>query len=294
MGSPGALVYVARAHHAIGNVKAAERLYRQAIQSGATSMAGDSPYEELARIREEAGDLDEAEQLYRAGAEKSATFLLPFLRESVPSDVRKRLVENLRHAAEGTALLNMALMQERVGDQSEAGRLYRLAGDRGLRRLITARDDAGDASEAERLALHAAAKGDPVPLRKLAERRRKNGDTPAEKHLYQLAADAGDTRSQRELGRLLRASGDNEGAKKALQLAVNAGDRQARRTLAELYERTGDTYLAEDLARQAANEGDALPLNGLARKRGRQDSRWQQLLRYGIEPDGSDSVPWTP
>ncbi|MGW4882228.1 tetratricopeptide repeat protein [Streptomyces sp. NPDC004262] len=292
MGFPGALSHVARAHRSAGNVEAAERLYRQAIQCGATSMIGNSPYEELARIREEAGDLQEAEQLYRAGAEKSTSFLV--LREGTPSAVRKRFAEHQRHAAEGTALLNLALMHERVGNQSEAERLYRLAGDRGLRRLITARDDAGDSSEAERLALQAATKGDPVPLRKLAERRRKNGDRPAEKRLYQLAADAGDTWSQRELGRLLRASGDSEGAKKALQLAVNAGDLHARGTLAELYEETGDTHLAEDLARQAVNEGDARPLTGLARTKGRQDPSWQQLFRYGMEPDGTAADPWTP
>ncbi|MER6358033.1 transcriptional regulator [Streptomyces sp. NPDC001634] len=294
MGSSGALSRVARAHRLAGNVKAAEQLYRQAIQSGATSMVGDSPYEELARIREEAGDLQEAEQLYRIGAEKSATFLLPYLRGNIPSATRKRIAESMRHAAEGTALLNMALMRERLGDEPEAERLHRLAGDRALRRLITARDEAGDTSEAERLALQAAAKGDPAPLRKLAERRRKNGDIAAEKRLYHLAAEAGDKRSQRELGRLLRDSGDNEGAKKALKLAVNAGDREARHTLAQLYESNGDTHLAEDLARQATNEGDARILSRLARRRSRNDPRWQQLLRYGIEPDGSVSAPWTP
>lgn len=294
MGFPGALSHVARAHRSAGSVKAAERLYRQAIQSGATGVAWDSPYEELARIREEAGDLQEAEQLYRTGAEKSATFLLPYLREGISSGVRKRLAEDLRHAAEGTALLNIALMQERIGDASEAERFHRLAGDRALKRLITARDDAGETNEAERLALQAAAEGDPAPLRKLAERRRKNGDSAAEKRLYQLAADAGDTRSQRELGRLLRDFGDNEGAKQALQLAVNAGDREARRALAELYETTGDMHLAEDLARQAANESDARILTRLARTRSRKDPRWQQLLRYGIEPDGTTSAPWTP
>ncbi|MEV7384125.1 tetratricopeptide repeat protein [Streptomyces lydicus] len=294
MGFPGALSSVARAHRSAGNVEAAERLYRQVIQSGATGMAKDGPYEELARIREEAGDVQEAEQLYRTGAERAATHILHFLREGTPSSVRKRIAENLRHSAEGTALLNMAVMRERIGDESEAERLYGLVGDRALPQLIMARDDAGDWSEAERLALQAAAKGDPAPLRKLAERRRKNGDMAAEKHFYQLAADAGDTRSQRELGRLLRDSGDNGGAKKALQLAVNAGDRQARHTLARFYETTGDTHLAEDLARQAANEGDARVLTGLAQRRGRSSPGWQQLFRYGVEPDGSTSTPWKP
>ncbi|MGJ5748584.1 hypothetical protein FB563_6104 [Streptomyces puniciscabiei] len=294
MGSSGALSRVARAHRLAGNVKAAEQLYRQAIQSDATVLAGSRPYEELARIREEAGDLQEAEQLYRTGAERSVTHILRLLRDGTPSSVRKRLAEDLRHAAEGTALLNMALMRERMGDESEAERLHRLAGDRGLRQLITARDDAGEWSEAEQLALRAAAKGDPVPLRKLAERRRKNGDMAAEKRLYQLAADAGDTRSQRELGRLLHDSGDDAGAKRALKLAVNAGDRQARHSLAQLYETTGDTHLVEDLARHAANEGDARLLTNLARRRGRSAPGWQQLLRYGMEPDGSTSAPWTP
>ncbi|MFH8701953.1 tetratricopeptide repeat protein [Streptomyces chartreusis] len=293
LGSPGVLSRVAGVHRSVGNIKTAERLYRQAIESGAAGRADDGPYEELAKIREEAGDLEEAEHLYRVGAEKSVTSLLPFLREGIPSGVRTRIVENLRLSAEGTALLNMALMRERIGDGPAAERLHRLAGDRALAQLIMARDDAGDTDEAERLAVQSAAKGSPAPLRGLAKRRGKSGDTAAEKRLYQLAADAGDTRSQRELGRLLHDSGDNEGAKKALQFAVNAGDREARHILAHLYETTGDMHLAEDLARQAANEGDARLLARLARTRGRNDPRWQQLLRYGIEPDGTASAPWT-
>ncbi|MEV0901369.1 hypothetical protein [Actinoplanes sp. NPDC049802] len=94
--------------------------------------------------------------------------------------------------------------------------LYRQAADRGdpgaLRQLALLRDQAGDTTAAEALAVQAADRGDPGALRQLAQLREQTGDTASAEGLYRQAADRGDTDALRQLAQLREQTGDTTGA----------------------------------------------------------------------------------
>ncbi|MBB2741679.1 UNVERIFIED_ORG: hypothetical protein FHR35_001499 [Microbispora rosea subsp. rosea] len=77
------------------------------------------------------------------------------------------------------------------------------------------------------------------------------------------------------------------------QAVADAGDTSVLRELAQMREQTGDHEGAERLAR-AADAGCATALYDLAVRRVREGKggRWADLVRFGLEADGSAAKPW--
>ncbi|MFC4062903.1 hypothetical protein ACFOWE_31830 [Planomonospora corallina] len=248
-----------------GNLLKAEELYRLLAKMG-----DPSALQNLARMRERAGDLREAEELYRTAV----------------------------GMGDPSALQGLAWMRERAGDLREAEHLAQAAAAAGdttaLRHLAERREWAGDLREAEHLAQAAAAAGDTTALRHMAERRERIGDAEGAERLAQAAAAAGDPSALQDLSGIREQAGDHQDAERLAYAAADAGNTSAFHNLIEQREQAGDRQGAERLAYAAADAGDASALWNLARLRMQTiaDERWKDLLRFGLEADGTISDPW--
>jgi TPR repeat protein len=88
------------------------------------------------------------------------------------------------------------------------------------------------------------------------------------------------------------------------QRAADAGNATAMAVLAELQERAGDLHKAVTLCLRALDAGASSAQFDLARMWGRDGQggakgaadalRRSDVLRYGLQPDGTPSPPWHP
>ncbi|WP_434434149.1 tetratricopeptide repeat protein [Streptomyces noursei] len=242
----------------------------------------------LAVMREQAGDHTGAEALAHQATNAGDTWALGRLaemREAAGDHTgAEALYRQAANAGDTDALLDLAEMREKAGDSKGAEALTRQAADTGntsaLSQLAEMREKAGDHEGAEALAHQAANAGDTYALLDLAETREKAGDSKGAEALYRQAADTGDTDALLDLAGMREAAGDREGAEALTRQAADTGNTSALHRLAEMREEIGDHTGAEALYRQAANAGKVSF---------RSTERWP----YGLDPDGTPTLPWS-
>ncbi|MFE1959020.1 helix-turn-helix domain-containing protein [Streptomyces sp. NPDC059479] len=324
-----ALVRLAEQCDKAEDPEGAEALYQQAADAGNIDAVL-----RLAGRREEAGDLEGAELLYRRAADAGGTLALlrlAELREEIGDRTgAEQFAQQAADAGDTDALFRLARDREGAGDHEEAEFPYRRAADAGdpdaLLWFAGRREKDGDLEGAETLYRQAADAGGSLALFRLAEQRERNGDRGGAEILYQQsarvggtlallrlamereeagdhdeaerfarqAADTGNTEVLARLVELREKAGDLEGAKILYRYAADADNTKVLASLAGVRESAGDRAGAEELARRAVDAGDASCLSwliGLRKKAGTDDDG---LWQYGLEPDGTPSVPWTP
>lgn len=270
-GQLSSLAALAEMHQMMGDAAEAERLALEAARAGYPSLR-----RRLALEREKIRDTAEAERLHQAGV----------------------------NAGNPGALADLTLLREEAGQREEAERLAHQAAKAGqpapLVHLAFMREAAGETQEAERLFLAADAAGSIIALSQLARLRVKAGDQESAEQLL-----CGVARNHAARGRALRnciacgalvqlweESGRQEEAERLALEAARSGESLPLWKLAETRERAGDVQEAERLYQIGVDAGHSGSGERLARLRGGADAR--QLLRYGMEADGSLSAPWKP
>ncbi|MFF7249995.1 tetratricopeptide repeat protein [Embleya sp. NPDC008237] len=258
--APEELSVLAAAAHRRGRYRHAALLYRQAADAGDARALW-----ALAWLRKEAGDRDGANHLYRQAADAGNT----------------------------PAMLVLADMRKEAGDRDGAERLYRQAADAGdgeaLLALAWLREEAGDRDGVERLYRQAADASDGEALLALAWLREEAGDRDGAERLAGQAADAGDTEALMDLAWLREEAGDRDGAERLYRQAADAGNTYGLRDLPWLPKRAGDRAR---LRQEAVSLDNVEALHALARVTATGECSARQILRFGWEPDGSNSPPW--
>ncbi|MFE3196783.1 hypothetical protein [Embleya sp. NPDC059237] len=322
-----ALIALAGMREAAGDGEEAERLLRQAADTGNVIALID-----LAMMRGAAGDGEEAERLLRQAADTGNIDVLigyASTREAAGNgEGAERLARVAADAGNADALIDLATTRRAAGDEEGAEDLLRQAADAGsifgLIRLAGMREAAGDGEGAERLLRQAADSGDADALIHLARTRHAAGDEEGAEHLLLQAADTGNAEALIHLGRMREAAGDEEGAERLARVAADAGNADALIDLATTRQAAGDEEGAEALLLQAVDAGRTDVLIHLARMRevagdGGGAERFlrravdagyidalsslaqtiatagysqKEILRNGLEPDGTVSPTW--
>ncbi|MET7312783.1 helix-turn-helix domain-containing protein [Streptomyces sp. NPDC005571] len=196
-----------------------------------------------------------------------------------------------------------------------------------LNNLARAAEDRYRLQWAHHLRHRAADFGDTDALVRLAWMREAAGDQEGVERRLRQAADLGDTDALVRLAWMREAAGDRKGAEGLARQAADHGNTNAMDGLIWMRmeaepEVAGDRNLAEGLARQAADHGNANALVRLAVMREEAGDRKgaELLLRqaadcggiyaqhrsieipetlrrmwpYGLEPDGTPTLPWQP
>jgi TPR repeat protein len=239
----------------------AERLYRKAFDAGDVSALG-----RLALMWAVAGDNGKAGQLYHKAAEAGDP----------------RGWDGLSH------------QWILIGEYGQAEYLLRKGAEAGHPQLwISLAWMRANEKDREGVELHvrrAADGGHHLSLRELAWLWEVAGDDTRAESLYQQAADSGDASALCRVAEVRVRRGDRIGAERLYRQAVDAGDPYALGELARMLHAAGDQPAAEVLARKAADAGVHYALKELAEAS--DDPKWRQLLRYGLEPDGTISDSW--
>ncbi|SEB60073.1 hypothetical protein [Streptomyces sp. PAN_FS17] len=278
-GNPWALAHLAGCRQRAGDQEGAEQLYLAAADAGDTQALV-----HLIELREQAEDRDEAERLYRAAADTQDGRILLRLAE---------MREEAGHLEAAECLVQQAADTGRWASHrlfNDARVLARGHITRALLRLAESREHAGQQEEAERLVQQAIATGSASPLREAAKSREQAGDSKQAERLYLAAADAGDQQALREAAWSRKRAGDREGAERLYLAAADAGETWALEQLAACREEAGDWEGAERLYLAAADAGEPLVLHSLAQLLDKVTA--EQLLRYGLEADGTVSKSW--
>ncbi|MFD3814057.1 transcriptional regulator [Streptomyces rubiginosohelvolus] len=318
-----ALVEHARLRRKAGDLRQAESLLRKAVEEGSTVALI-----ELARLREKAGDPAEALHLFRAAASRKnadALAALSLFREQAGASAEaetmacmaadlgstfallelvwrreqtrdhegaERLADTALRAGNAGALVLLARLREKEGDVAEADRLVLRAarsGDRfALNEFVRRRESADDSEGAERLALAGGGRA----LAQLARLREESGSASEAERLYHLAVNRGETSAVGELVRLKEEAGDPKRADAYAHYAARTGHVDALAALAKLRAESGALKDSDRLYRAAADAGVHDALYQLAELHRLSDPGSESLLRYGLAPDGSTSVPW--
>ncbi|SEC05003.1 TPR repeat [Streptomyces sp. 2231.1] len=177
----------------------------------------------------------------------------------------------LTHPTKPDDLNNLAEAAESRYRMQWAHHLRHRAADHGcieaLLPLAVMREKAGDQKGAESLAQQAAAHGQTDALLSLARMRGEARDLREAENLYREAADHGDYEAMSSLAEMYEWVEDWETADNFHQEAAAHGDREALSNLTIMREEAGDHHGAEDLARQLADQGKTDALTSLAQKR---------------------------
>ncbi|MGW0191157.1 trypsin-like peptidase domain-containing protein [Streptomyces sp. NPDC003362] len=278
-----------------GQRDGAERLAKQAAEAGDTR-----PLKDLASHRHAIGHREDAERLYRqaadAGNSDAFEALLNIRANAGEWKDAEHIAQQAVDAGNNLARGILAQLRERAGERQEAERIAQQAAKAGdtevLHKLAWMRDAAGDHAGAECLARQAAKAGDTGALQNLAWMRDAAGDHAGAECLARQAANTGNTDALRALAWIRDTAGKREDAMRLYRQAAAAGNTDALTALSWLHEKASEHQEAERLAQQAANAGDTDALRALARQHP-QSPRWKQLLKYGLEPDGRTSKPWS-
>ncbi|MER7773018.1 hypothetical protein [Kitasatospora sp. NPDC096140] len=240
----------------------------------------------LADVHFEIGDLRGAEQLYREA------------------------VADGQHAA----LDLLGNVQEELGDIAGAEQTYLAAVEAGIEHADFALaffwEGVGNLEGAERIFQAKLDGGHLYSAFHLARLRAASGDPAGAEQIYRDTLGHIGPRAQVDLGILRNAAGDTEGAAQAFRDAAAAGDEAAAIYLSELNQSPRnlqtvereflnaagtDPSLLNELAALHTAAGDAtgaaeLYLNAANAGKLLTTTPW----RYGLEPDGTPSPPWTP
>ncbi|MGW1391949.1 tetratricopeptide repeat protein [Streptomyces nigra] len=241
----------------------------------------------VAWARERAGDLEGAESLFRQAADAGNPRGLKFLGQKMEMSGDWEGAESLYRlaadAGDPDARRGLARLREIAGDLEGAEDLYRLAADAGdpnsLSNLMIMREEAGDRESAEAIAREAAGGGDIFPLLHLWRARLDDGNLDDAESAFRQAAEVNGGPTPAHLARMREEAGDREGAEAIALKAADGGDFYVLRDLERMREK--DREGLDALYRHAADAGYLPPLLD--------SERW----RYGLDPDGSPSSPWS-
>ncbi|WP_052434354.1 tetratricopeptide repeat protein [Streptacidiphilus melanogenes] len=274
----GPLQALAQMRLQAGDAAGAERLYLLAADAG-----DPDALRFVARRHEATGNLERAAQLYQRAADAECVRLQRSLawRQVQGAAARQYLALAYRRGTAARALRDMALMHERAGNQEEAERLHRLAGDGATHYLVRLRLQAGQFTQAKEIAERSAEADDTYPLRQLAAALARAGDTQQAMRFYQKAADAGDTRAAADLLALMKKAWRRNRHNSPQAPIPNP------QSPPDIHEMES----AERLARRNADAGASLALRNLTQT-GELGSRWKQIHRYGLEANGDPSQVW--
>ncbi|MFH9355235.1 hypothetical protein [Kitasatospora sp. NPDC017646] len=277
---PGDLEVLAHAAADRRRFRIAYGLFRRAEELGSDVRL------HLADVHFEIGDLRGAEQLYREA------------------------VADGQHAA----LDLLGNVQEELGDIAGAEQTYLAAVEAGIEHADFALaffwEGVGNLEGAERIFQAKLDGGHPYSAFHLARLRAASGDPAGAEQIYRDTLGHIGPRAQVDLGILRNAAGDMEGAAQAFREAAAAGDEAAAIYLSELNQSPRnlqtvereflnaagtDPSLLNELAALRTAAGDAtgaaeLYLNAANAGKLLTTTPW----RYGLEPDGTPSPPWTP
>ncbi|MEU3344237.1 tetratricopeptide repeat protein [Streptomyces sp. NPDC006700] len=280
-GHANALIALAGMWETLGDREGAEVLYREAADNGDPAALMD-----LARVREDIGDRDGAEVLYREAADNghpAALFALASMRwKAGDRGGAEALHRQIADNGDPDAMIILAKMRDAAGDRDGAEALYRQAADNGdilaIISLAQMREEAGDRDDAEALCRRAADES-AIAMFSLAQMRDRAGDQDGAEALYRQAADNGDIPAMLVMAQMREESGDRDDAEAFYRQAADNGSTDAIRRLAAMREKAGDPYGAEALYRQAADNGNS-------------NLNLRALWPYGLEPDGTPTLPW--
>ncbi|MGW3284612.1 hypothetical protein ACWDR3_08210 [Streptomyces sp. NPDC001002] len=295
LGSPAALAELVWVREEAGDHAAADDFARQAAAVGNTQVLV-----RLMLAREEAGDKESAEALARHATDLSVRRPSddPLLEGSRTARPRGVPAADWRAPTSHDmyALLALARLRERAGDDVGAESLFQQAADAGdidaLASLVRLRDRAGEHAKAEALAQRAAAAGNSGALIHLARSRERDAEWAAAADLFQQAVDAGSRRTLADLARVRDKAGDRTGAETLVLDAAQSGDVHPLRVLVRTWAKAGDFAAAESLSVRAADAGNIYALLDLAATRGTagDDTGAQNLLRRAADAGSANAL----
>ncbi|MGW3398439.1 tetratricopeptide repeat protein [Streptomyces hydrogenans] len=300
-----------------GEWESAERLAREA-----TGLGHNLALDDLARVREEAGEMESAARLYR---EAPAHRILPSPQRVQDENADTRFVTwNTTPANHLCAYVLLVRGRERAGDAEGAEHVARLVAADGdpfaLSALALMRDAGGQAASAEKLAIEAAVHGEPSALLSLAEARARDRAWASAEYLVRQAADHRGWYPFIRLVTSLQEAGKADDAERVAREAAAHRYPFPLADLAGMREKAGQHADAERLAWELARNGDAGTLADLAlsRQAAGQPAQARRLAReaaargypralkelalqaedhhllaYGLDSDGTPSLPWT-
>ncbi|MEU4249010.1 SEFIR domain-containing protein [Amycolatopsis sp. NPDC026612] len=299
-----ALMVLAGAAAARGRTRHATLLYEQAGQLGSFTA-----YAHAGRLYRESGNARLAEISFRGGAEAGdAAAQIEVARccdDRGDTDEAERWLALAAEQGDYVAFEMLAQHAESAGDNVRAEHFLREAvtaagvyRGRPLRQLARLRADAGDAEEAQELRA-AAAKGVQTFVRRPLHdiQQRSGGAAELERSLRQKIAEAEDSGSRPSshdlelLSEICETNGEYDEAERLADQAARAGYPVVYGGLVAARGNRGEVRQAEALALRAANAGDAESLWMIA-EACPENSRWQQIRHYGLEPDGTPSTAW--
>ncbi|MFJ1767375.1 hypothetical protein ACIOD2_44085 [Amycolatopsis sp. NPDC088138] len=288
-GHPSILGELGRTREAAGRAHA-EELLRSAAHAGDQLAQRD-----WIKRCESRGNPAEAEQTVRlavlAGGTVAATTLIDLRCDKGDYDGAERVLSLVEGTDRREALRTLARWQEAAGRYREAERLARIAAD------------AGDLAVLSGIALLRKGKRRPFSTGDLKDLVMVAGSTRALAALITLLVEQGDRDEARRLALAAAAGGHPDGLVALLSsqseddadhLALQAADLGSFKPLSRLARKRwsgGDRRAAERIARECADGGSPDALLQFARHL-QHLSAWRQLSEFGLEPDGSTSMPW--
>lgn len=284
-------------------IRHAAMLYQRAITMGCVS-----GLHRMGELEEKRGNIDQAQNYFREAAEAGMLVaqlkIAHILQENGDMTGAGHWLRLAANQGEFRALQSLATIAEETGDETKAIALlheavelasFRASGP--LRQLARLQERLGAAKEAAALRERAKRGAQTVTRRSVEDIAARSGGLAALKRKLQgrvseaqakgVSADEMDLEL---LAEAYEADGELSEAEAIATLAAQEDDLSALLSLvAERFNR-GQLRDAERLARMAADAGDSYGLQELARC-SPTDLRLQQILRFGLEPDGQTSPP---
>ncbi|GGY72123.1 helix-turn-helix domain-containing protein [Streptomyces xanthochromogenes] len=296
-GHPEALLGLARIHYTLGSDQHAEELYGLAADAGSVAALGDLYWK---RMR--AGDENTA-RLIDQRAAKAGDLVATLRVSSENTSEEERAAQEEEFAAEQAAVAAAegyasvvdyltALTKESWTDTGYT-RLRRQAYDNGYEDpydyLFSLWSRTGNDEVGKRLCEAAAATGHPEALYQLAVWESESEEHAAAVDLASRAAGTGHIKAARMLAWNLEAAGDIAGAEHWHRRMAEYGDDEHLMSVARLRQQVHDTAGALAVYREAAATTGIDLVHCLCWT---QDTAWQDLCPYGLDPDGTPSAPW--
>lgn len=296
-GHPDALAGLAQIHYILGSDQQAEELYGLAADAGSVAALSD-----LYWRRKRAGDEDAARLIDQRAAD--AGDLVATLRvASLNKSEEERAAQEEEFAAEqavaaaaagyATVVDHLTALTEESWTEAGYARLRRQTYDLGYEDpygyLSALWSMTGNAEVRDRLYEAAAATGHPEALHQLAIRKSESGERAAALELASRAAEAGHIRAAQLLAWELEEAGDTAEAEHWHRQLADHGDADHLMALARLRQQANDTAGALAVYQEAAGTAGVDLVHQL---NWAQDTAWQDLCPYGLDPDGTPSTPW--
>ncbi|MFF0206156.1 hypothetical protein [Streptomyces sp. NPDC005017] len=269
--------------------------HRAVAEKAAHDADGGWTLSALAQAAVDEGDAEAAERLYRASAARGGSYALRDLTAALwRFGDRAGAEAAARDAAVAGNIYPLRGLADQLysaRDLEGAERLYRELAERGdaVARSLLAEMNV-DAIEPE-AALAAARNGDCVELRVLANRALLCGDYDLAEQFYRELMDDDPVDALLHIAIARARADDLAGAESAARAAAEHGDAQALSIVARDANLRGDVRTAERLDREHNDWAGSSSPESIAQYL--PEAQAEQLRRYGLEPDGALSPPWS-